>query len=196
MKQEKRYQIVKQQNRCFNCMARHKVSLCKSQNRCQSGNITRAFALVNIKNQPIKWTNPPVNNPLTTKHLTTNLQAYLPFMPVTILDPGTQINVNVMNTACLLKTAIVPVQAPNFTTQANILFNEWTQRSYVTRKLAVDNWLCLHTQLPSTDHHSRNLAWDEQIPLDFSSNGYVLLKTFIWVSTSTLPFQENTLQKF
>ena len=83
--------------------------------------------------------NPLVNNPLTTKHLTTNLHAYPPFTPVTIPDSGTQINVNVMNTACLLKTAIVPVQAPNFTTQANILFDERTQRSYVTRKLAIDN---------------------------------------------------------
>lgn len=57
---------------------------------------------------------------------------------VTMPDSGTPINVIVMNTACLLKTAIVPVQAPNFTTQANIQFDERAQRSYFTRKLAID----------------------------------------------------------
>ncbi len=30
-----RYQMVKKENRCFNCLGRHKVSACKSQNRCQ-----------------------------------------------------------------------------------------------------------------------------------------------------------------
>ena len=31
---QKRYECVKRANRCFNCLGRHRVSMCKSQTRC------------------------------------------------------------------------------------------------------------------------------------------------------------------
>ena len=58
------------------------------------------------------------------------------YTTVKISNSGTPTNVNVINSAWLLKTTTSPTRSPNFTTEASILFDERAQRFFVTGKVA------------------------------------------------------------
>ena len=110
-------------------MGRHKVALCKSQNRCQ--NCKR-------KHHTSICTGTPQETPDQANKSTNDQSKAIPPVHATMTIPAssTPANINMVNTTCQLKTAIAPVRSPHFTTEANILFDEGAQRSFITQDLA------------------------------------------------------------
>ena len=119
---ESRLAIIKQEKLCFNCLAHHRVSQCGSKNRCQKCN---AKYHTSICNKPTSKTTPETEDKdqLNPSSTTTTLTAFVP--------PR-----SIRNTICLLKTAIASVVSVNLQVEANILFDEGSQRSFITEKLA------------------------------------------------------------
>ena len=61
---------------------------------------------------------------------------------------------------CLLKTAVAPITAGSIRTQANILFDDGAQRSFIS--LALSNELQITTE-QKTDIYSSSLLWYHNI---------------------------------
>ena len=124
----KRYDCVKKANRCFNCLGRHRVSVCKSQERCLTCQRKHHTSLCSGKHnrRPITETNQDQSKGPSSVHATVT-----PITPVSINST----NINTPGTTCLLKTAIATVGSAKFKTEANILFDEGAQRSFVRQDL-------------------------------------------------------------
>ncbi|XP_061184416.1 uncharacterized protein LOC133192421 [Saccostrea echinata] len=117
-----RFDILKRKKLCFNCLGNHRASDCKSRNRCKKCQKKHHTSICDMKltrdrDEPTKSTS--VNIVETSKKSET-----------------TVLNVEHRPTNVLLKTAIAPVSHENQTTDANILFDEGSQRSFITEKLA------------------------------------------------------------
>jgi len=114
-----RVQIVKQKKLCFNCLSNsHQVQLCKSHNRCRNCQRKHQTAICEQRNTS-SFLNPDASQFQggATGH--------------TILHYSTQARSNV-----LLKTAVGKVSSDKCIIEANILFDEGAQRSFITEKLA------------------------------------------------------------
>lgn len=126
-----RIEVIKKRHLCFNCLAHHRVSQCTSKNRCRTcsgkhhtsicnelskapGNTEHSTNKKNI-DQTNKSSNPPANTNTDTVTLTTFTSCHA---------------------TCLLKTAVGIVVGAGSQTDANILFDEGSQRSFLTEKLA------------------------------------------------------------
>ncbi len=122
-----RYQMVKKENRCFNCLGRHKVSACKSQNRCQNCKRKHHTSICTNTRQEQEKAKTPNQE---------NLPQVTPVnAAMTVPVPNTSTNTEINGTMCLLKTAIAPVRSQHFTVEAHILFDEGAQRSFITQDL-------------------------------------------------------------
>ena len=99
---------------CFNCLGRHKVSACTSRHRCH-------------KCQRKHHTSLCSDTPSGRQQITTATNA--PPTPVT--------NTHVASSGiCLLKTAVAAVSSGGTCVNANILFDEGSQRSFISKGLA------------------------------------------------------------
>ena len=124
-----RYQMVKKENRCFNCLGRHKVSACKSQNRCQNCKRKHHTSICTNTRQEQEKAKTPNQE---------NLPQVTPVnAAMTVPVPNTSTNTEINGTMCLLKTAIAPVRSQHFTVEAHILFDEGDQRSFITQDLVI-----------------------------------------------------------
>ena len=119
-----RLEVIKRERLCYNCLAHHRVSSCSSRNRCRkcSGKhhtsiCSEATKTPNTTSQTMEKNDPPTASNTTT---------------LTTLTPPQLKG----NTTCLLKTAIATVVGTDSQTEANVLFNEGSQRSFITEKLA------------------------------------------------------------
>ncbi|XP_062596767.1 uncharacterized protein LOC134258250 [Saccostrea cucullata] len=117
-----RFDILKRKKLCFNCLGNHRAADCKSRNRCKKCQKKHHTSICDMKqtkdkDEPTRSTS--VNIVETSKKAET-----------------TVLNVEHRPTNVLLKTAIAPVSHENQTTDANILFDEGSQRSFITEKLA------------------------------------------------------------
>ncbi|XP_062615533.1 uncharacterized protein LOC134277232 [Saccostrea cucullata] len=117
-----RFDILKRKKLCFNCLGNHRAADCKSRNRCKKCQKKHHTSICDMKltrdkEEPTRSTS--VNIVETSKKAET-----------------TVLNVEHRPTNVLLKTAIAPVSHENQTTDANILFDEGSRRSFITEKLA------------------------------------------------------------
>ena len=125
---QKRLDIVKQNNLCFNCLAHHKVAQCTSKYCCRRCQCKHHTSLCN--EEPPK--NSSSNNKQTTpEDIKDSSQVSANIVPASTHKPQTL-------TTCLLKTAIATVSAGNIKTSANILFDEGAQWSFITAQLAAE----------------------------------------------------------
>ena len=123
---QKRLEIVKRDNRCFNCLAHHKVSHCQSRFRCKKCKKKHHTTLCNSE--------PPSAEP--TRDKTTDNNSPSSSADVTqMLTPASACTTSQTVTTCLLKTAVAPIIAGNNKTKANILFDEGAQRSFISIEL-------------------------------------------------------------
>lgn len=130
-----RKDLVAQRNLCFNCLGRHKVNVCSSKHRCRKCHRKHHTSLCpegSTENQDA--TEEPVNTSTTLN---------------TIVSTATSLHL-ASNNICLLKTALATVSASDIYVEANILFDEGSQRSFISKGLAD----CLQV-LP---HGSENLS--------------------------------------
>lgn len=126
---QKRLDIVKRENLCFNCLGKHKISQCNSKFRCKRCNHKHHTSLCKPANgdnsKPDTQstdTRPPVQSNSTA---TPVLHGTCPSK-----------DYSAPKTLSLLKTAIAPISAKGLQIQGNILFDEGSQRSFITKDTA------------------------------------------------------------
>ena len=145
---KQRLDIARQHKLCFNCLGRHRVSQCNSKHRCRictrkhhtslcadtekppdkstTGNMSRL-----LEQPPNSSGNTSVKPPINATTANTNASL------TTLSSPNTQHSmVSHTNKICLLKTAVVTVSSSHAEAKTNILFDEGSQRSFLTSDLA------------------------------------------------------------
>lgn len=126
---QKRIDIVKRDNLCFNSLAHHKVSHCQSRFRCRKCKKKHHTTLCNSEPPSTEPTRdkaadskPPTSSADVTGLLTPT-SPYVSPQPVT---------------TCLLKTAVAPIIAGHIKASANILFDEGAQRSFISTEMVTE----------------------------------------------------------
>lgn len=112
---EQRMRIVRRKKLCFNCLGNHKVSVCKSRFTCKKCSGKHHTSLCDGKSTEEK--------PETTSGKDTH---------TSVLHSAQAAATG----AVLLKTAVSMVTSSDCTTSANILFDEGSQSSFITKTLA------------------------------------------------------------
>ena len=114
---QKRVEIIKHDKLCFNCFGWHKVSLCTSKYRCRKCNHRHHTSIC--------------NNPLEAESEKKNSETTNSTTKLTTTTPSAS-----HDNVCLLKTAVATVINKGAQTEANILFHEGSQRSFLSQPLA------------------------------------------------------------
>ena len=131
-KVEDRMAIVKENRLCFNCLARHKISQCNSKFRCR--NCGRKHHTSLCTGTPPAAAAGPQNKSETEQkkeidtkgeNTKTVLTSFTSSQPTSHLPKS-----------CLLKTAIAPIIYKQISIESNILFDEGSQRSFISMELA------------------------------------------------------------
>ncbi|XP_062574758.1 uncharacterized protein LOC134236601 [Saccostrea cucullata] len=117
-----RMRIVKQDKLCFNCLGRHRVTDCQSRSNCKICKKRHHTSLCSNREvvKSIKESTPSLQAKDTERAETSVMHSS---------SHRDQPNV-------LLQTAVAPVTFGKLTTDANILFDEGAQRSFISRSLA------------------------------------------------------------
>lgn len=121
---QKRLDIVKENNLCFNCLAHHRVVQCPSRFRCRKCKKKHHTSLCNSKPTESEGLKPEGTSDSATPTTTAGL-----------VTPASCCTAP-KNTVGVLKTAVAPVIANGIKTHANILFDEGAQRSFISAELA------------------------------------------------------------
>ena len=132
-KVEDRMAIVKENRLCFNCLARHKISQCNSKFRCRNCGRKHHTSLC-TGTPPAAAAAGPQNKAETEQKNESdkrgeNSKAVL--TSLTSTKPPCH-----LSKSCLLKTAIAPVIYKQISIEGNILFDEGSQRSFISMELA------------------------------------------------------------
>ena len=139
--------IVHQNKLCFNCLGHHKVSSCNSRHRCHNCQrkyhtsiCTNGQHNANPSEQPIHPTSSAqVAQPTNTPPGQATPQTNTPPGQATIAVNTTFLSMTIspsQNSVCLLKTAVATIANGDNRTRANLLFDEGSQRSFITQDLA------------------------------------------------------------
>ena len=148
---QKRVDVVKRDNLCFNCLSHHKVSQCQSRFRCKKCGKKHHTTLCNSeppaasesKAKVAESKSPSSSSAPSTTTTTTDVAELL--TPASSYTPQ-------LATTCLLKTAVAPVVTGNKKTSANILFDEGAQRSFICTDMVKE------LEIPSTSTANTSLA--------------------------------------
>ena len=148
---QKRVDVVKRDNLCFNCLSHHKVSQCQSRFRCKKCGKKHHTTLCNSeppaasesKAKVAESKSPSSSSAPSTTTTTTDVAELL--TPASSYTPQ-------LATTCLLKTAVAPVVTGNKKTSANILFDEGAQRSFICTDMVKE------LEIPSTSTANISLA--------------------------------------
>ena len=133
---DSRVAVVKKKSLCFNCLGNHKRVHCKSKHACKicqkyhhtSLCTTKPNGQENAQNETVKHN----AKTETTLKQTETAQQVTP-QQISSLHSSTESRENV-----LLKTAVTPVSFKTQCVDANILFDEGSQRSFITEALATE----------------------------------------------------------
>ena len=129
---QRRLDIVKQNNLCFNCLGKHRVSTCSSRHRCRKCHRKHHTSLCTEANPPKK----EENTKTTQVTKTTPVTKEGSFSTV-VSQPVTTASFHLAsNQTCLLKTAIATISTGDTYVEANILLNEGSQSSFLAKGLA------------------------------------------------------------
>ena len=113
---------------CFNCLGRHRVSACTSRHRCCKCQCKHHTSLCSDTDS-LKET--------TTKQPTTAISTSTPSSSSTTQLAATSGQHHVASGGvCFLKTTVATVSSHGTSVDANILFDEGSQRSFVSKRLA------------------------------------------------------------
>ena len=118
-------EIIRCDMLCFNCLGKHKISQCKSKHRCRHCNRRHHTSVCN--------NDPPVN---TSDSSTSDTNSNKKSDTTTLTTLTTEPLTTTKTTVCLLKTAVATVTSPHSEAEANILFDEGSQRSFLTQDVA------------------------------------------------------------
>ena len=126
-----RLAIVKKNNLCFNCLARHKVSQCSSKFRCRHCKRKHHTSLCTDSTQS---SGPEKTEPA-------KIDANDAKKTTITLTPATQksnvMQSNTQTSSCLLKTAIAMIgSSTGISLEGNILLDEGAQRSFISQEMA------------------------------------------------------------
>ncbi|XP_053390231.1 uncharacterized protein LOC128553139 [Mercenaria mercenaria] len=129
---ESRIAVVKNKRLCFNCLGTHQVSNCKSQKRCRNCQKRHHTSICQNLSQvqpPIQTSSASAVSDNQLQHQTAALHTYdhITFEQTTCEQQTPHV---------LLKTAISPVTCGIISADTNILFDEGSQRSFITREHA------------------------------------------------------------
>ena len=129
---KQRCDIVRQNRLCYNCLEHHKVSSCNSKHRCHNCQRKRHTSLCTNGQQNVNPPEQPTNDAQQTpgqSSTTTNKNSTeTTSLSMTLPSPK--------NSVCLLKTAVATITNGEKRTRANLLFDEGSQRSFITQDLA------------------------------------------------------------
>ena len=149
---------------CFNCLGKHKVSVCASKyqcRKCQRKHHTSLCGEISLKKQE---TSEPQTAPSVTTTADTTAIASGPATTSATNDTSVTTIISraitataafhlAGHTTCLLKTAVANISFRDTHVQSNILFDEGSQRSFLTKGLAD----CLKVQPHNTVEFSLSL---------------------------------------
>ena len=160
---QRRLEIVKHDRLCFNCLGHHQVSQCKSRSRCRTCHRKHHTSLCYSANGSLETNTPPAgtsanlasnsatatstttgNVPARNAHSqavnthppTVSAQVAHPQATLTTLSSHHPVTIPQNGRISLLKTAIATVSSPRTEAEANVLFDEGSQRSFLTSNLA------------------------------------------------------------
>lgn len=119
-----RLEVVKEKKLCFNCLGKHQVSKCPSTKRCWNCKHKHHTSLCNARDNGSE----------------VNKDAPVPNTPMNAVlqddEAVFQLSTAQKPSHVLLKTAIAPVSSSTYCSHGNILFDEGTQSSFISSKLA------------------------------------------------------------
>ena len=121
-----RMDIVKRGRLCFNCLGKHRVADCKSKSNCRKCNKRHHTSLCNYEHDERAQQRQDDNRCVIEQSNNAGK-----FETSVFHSSSYRSHPNV-----LLKTAVAPVSFRALTTDANILFDEGAQRSFISRNLA------------------------------------------------------------
>ena len=152
---KERLAIVRRENLCFNCLAKHNATQCHSKFTCREcrkrhhTSLCHAFVVADVPSPPASTSTQPVNTATQpTNTAPANTQQASTEASLTTMTPLSAHYTSV----CLLKTAIAVVSSDTVRAEGNILFDEGSQRSFVTQQLAN------HLQLQPTHHETVSVS--------------------------------------
>ena len=125
----RRHTIIQEARLCFNCLGHHRVTECRSRNRCKTCHRKHHTSLCPGDSQPAP------SLPIAGNTVTTQVTESIPTVPAVATFHTVQKN-DTHRKSTLLKTAISPVKHCGMTVSAHILFDEGSQRSFITGDLA------------------------------------------------------------
>ena len=125
-------EFVTEKSLCFNCLEKHKVSACTSRYRCHKCHRKHHTSLCVEANPKKQETSKP--NPVTAETILATTEASLSTI---VSQSTTTASFHLAGSAtCLLKTAVVNISSRGIHIQSNILFDEGSQCSFLTKGLA------------------------------------------------------------
>ena len=139
-----RKEFVTKNSLCFNCLGNHKVSVCASKYRCRKCQRKHHTSLCGEICPKKQETSEPQTAPSVTT--TTDTTAIASGRATTSATNDTSVTTIISrataafhlagHTTCLLKTAVANISYRDTHVQSNILFDEGSQRSFLTKGLA------------------------------------------------------------
>ena len=133
---KKRMEIIKRDMLCFNCLGHHRISQCKSKFRCRQCNRRHHTSLCTE-------TTPTTSSETTTATITgstistaTTNSNTTPTVTSNTTSLTTLTSDTPSHQSCLLKIAVATVTSGHIEAKANILFDEGSQRTFLTQEMA------------------------------------------------------------
>ena len=134
---QRRLDIVKKGKLCYNCLAHHKVSQCTSRFRCKKCKRKHHTSLCDAETpKPNESGKTPKSN--ERENNDQKVKDHPASVVHTTLTPASHHSSPHNYTVCLLKTAVAPITAGKIRRQANILFDEGAQRSFISAEMAAE----------------------------------------------------------
>ena len=132
---QRRLDIVKKGKLCYNCLAHHKVSQCTSKFRCRKRkhhtSLCDGGALKSSETGETSKSNGRETNYQRVGDQPTSIVH-------TTLTPASHRGSPRNSAVCLPKTAVAPIIAGDVRRQANILFDEGAQHSFISADMAAE----------------------------------------------------------